>query len=206
MAAVLCKTIGELCSAAGQVVCLPCKACNVGCESLGQVFLSPFFPYLAVTLGLNMPALVYGIRSLGVACPSLSSWLMANGLLCLIHMIAAFYIVHKIRESAPTNNNNSTPSNNVEEGTPYQNFTVPKENEHGAENSFARIKHVLCYDKTMAVYIIVFIGWMIWLCMGLGREGDCPQLRHYMNVSIGCGYLYTSLVGVAFACSLCCLR
>lgn len=208
MAAILCKTISDLfstaCSAAGQVVCLPCKLCGLGCESAGEVLKSPFFPYLAVTFGLNMPGLVYGIRSIGSACPSLSSWLMANALLCLIHMIACFYIVNKIRETAPANIDTSPDS--VEEGANYTNFSVPKENQLGAENSFTRIKHVLCYDKVTAVYILVFIFWMIWQCMGLARDGDCYELVHYRNVAVGCGYLYICMVGMSFACSLCCLR
>ena len=130
MAAVICKTIGELCGALGQVLTIPCKLCGVGCESFGQVLKSPFFPYLALTFALNMPAVVYGIRSVASPCLSLSSWLMANALLGLVHMFAAYYIVNKIRESRPTNTSDT--SNSVEEGTYYTNFSVPKESEHGA--------------------------------------------------------------------------
>jgi hypothetical protein len=206
MAAVLCQTLSEMFR-------LPCKACGIGCAGLGDVLKSPFFPYLAVTFTLNMPAVVYMIRSLDDQCPYLSRWLIGNGLLCLVHMIAAWYIVSKIRESVATNDSNGKNTNNgeIEEGTYYTNFTMPKENEHGAQNSCSRIKHVLCYDKVIAIYIIMFIGWVVWLSMGVGRRlsagyNGCEEEIHYMNVDISCGYMYISLVGLAFCCSLCCLR
>jgi hypothetical protein len=101
----------------------------------------------------------------------------------------------------------------VEEGTYYQsNFWAPKDtDERGPDNSFQRIKHVLCYDKIMAMYIIVFIGWVVWLSIGISRrlsnnDGGCEDQVYYMTVSIVCGYMYLSLVGVAFLLSLCCFK
>jgi hypothetical protein len=209
MAAILCKTIGELFSALGQVLTIPCKALGIGCDAMSDVLRSPFFPYLAVTFALNVPAVVYAIRGLGGNCPELVSWLFCNGLLGLIHMLASMYVVNKIRESSSTDNNSS--QKDEEEGRYYTTFTDPKENEHGASNSCSRIKHVLCYDKTMAVYIFASIPyWVVWLSVGIkrrqGAEGNCGDLIHFMNVAISCGYTYMSMVGMAFACSLCCLR
>lgn len=218
MAAVLCKGIGELCSglgkAVGEVICLPCKACGCACSTMSEVLLSPFFPYLAVTFGLNLTGVYYGIKSLPLDCPDLTNWLIANAVFCVMHMIGAWYIVHRIRQSnsehdAPANNNKSSTEAPT---TSFVNFTIPRGDEHGAANSCSRIKYVLCHDKGMAVYIIGFIVWMVWLSIGIGRrlnaeEGaDCEDEIHYMNVAIGCGYMYLSLVFVAFGCSLCCLR
>ena len=213
MAAVLCSTFGELlkgcCDGLGKVITLPCRACGCACSSLSEIVMSPFFPYLALTFCLNMPGLVYGFMGLTSGCAA-SSWLLGNAVLSFIHMLGAMYIVNKIRE---TPSSLANPITNIgDAGAPvtnYGNFSIPKENEQGAANSFSRIKHVLCYDKTMAVYIIIFIGWIVWLSVGIAKrlsvddDGDCDK---YMNVTISCGYMYLSFVFMAFGCSLCCLR
>jgi hypothetical protein len=222
MAAIICQAFGSLCSATGQVICVPCKVLNLGCESLGDVLCSPFFPYLAVTFGLNMPGLVYGLRATGDWCPTISHWLVINAVLAVVHMVASMYIVNQIRDSTPTGENArlapaaAKPGTTaVEEGYVNSNFWTPKEDEHGAENSFQRIKHVVCYDKAVAVYIVAFVIWVIWLSVGISRrlagdDGDdddnCNDQVHYMEVTIACGYTYMCMVGFAFACSLCCLR
>jgi ABC-type glucose/galactose transport system permease subunit len=120
------------------------------------------------------------------------------------------YIVNKIRA---TNSSLDDKIVDSEAGvTNYSNFIVPKENEQGAANSFSRIKHVLCYDTTMAVYIVIFIGWVVWLATGVAKRlgadegGNCDSDIQGMNVAISCGYMYLSMVFVAFGCSLCCLR
>lgn len=211
MAAVICKGIGELCSGLGKVACLPCRACGLACNSFGDVLKSPFFPYLAVTFGLNIPGVVFGIKSLAPGCADLSSWLFANGILCAIHMLAAWYIVNKIRESVHVDDGPST-NDKGEPATNYSNFSMPSREEYGAANSMARIKHVLCYDTTVACYIVVFIGWLIWLSMGVGKRlsaedaGGCDSDINSVTMAIGCGYMYFSLVFMAFGCSLCCLR
>lgn len=211
MAAVLCEAIGDLtkgvCSGLCKVLTLPCKACGMACDSITDVVMTAFFPYLAVTFVLNMPGLYFGARSLNFDCPDLSGWLVTNGLLCIVHMVASLYVVKKIRETP-----SSFVSNNGDleaQSTDYKNFSMPKENEHGSANSFARIKHVLCYDKTMALYIVFFIGWLIWLSAGVAKRlaaDGCDDEGQYMSVAISCGYLYFSLVFMAFGCSLCCLR
>jgi hypothetical protein len=217
MAAVLCGSIGDLlkgcCSGIGQVITLPCRLCGCACSTFGELVTSPFFPYMALTFGLNMPAVVYGLKSLGFDCPGLSNWLLGNAILCVIHMLAAWYIVNKIRETPASLSDPINKTVDSEElPTNYGNFSIPKGNENGAPNSFARIKHVLCYDKTMAVYIVIFIGWVVWLSMGIGKrltadeDGVCDNEIQYMNVVISCGYMYLSLVFMAFGCSLCCLR
>eukprot|EP00339_Tiarina_fusa_P015652 CAMPEP_0117017384 /NCGR_PEP_ID=MMETSP0472-20121206/13578_1 /TAXON_ID=693140 ORGANISM="Tiarina fusus, Strain LIS" /NCGR_SAMPLE_ID=MMETSP0472 /ASSEMBLY_ACC=CAM_ASM_000603 /LENGTH=211 /DNA_ID=CAMNT_0004721727 /DNA_START=56 /DNA_END=691 /DNA_ORIENTATION=+ len=211
MAAVICSTIGELCSAAGRVACLPCRACGLGCDALGDVIKSPFMPYILVTFGLNMPPVFYGVKSYMLDCSELSTWMFSNAFLALAHMIACMYVVGKIREPK-TNGTTPDNSNNVEEGTYYKNFSVPQQNEHGAANSCGRIKHVMCYDKKMAVYILVAICWVVWQAVGVGKrfgyaEGNnCDEVSGYMGIVIGCGYMYMCMVGLAFACSLCCLR
>jgi hypothetical protein len=54
--------------------------------------------------------------------------------------------------------------------------------------------------------------WVVWMGVGLSRRifygdaGDCADQLHYMSTSIACGYVWMSLVGLAFTCSFCCLR
>jgi hypothetical protein len=83
----------------------------------------------------------------------------------------------------------------------------------GARNSMTRIKYVLCYDPVVAIYIVVFLVWVVWQSVGttrsfkLGNNGyNCALVQDWTMVSIVCGYLYMGLVGIAFLCSLCCLR
>lgn len=217
MAAILCKAISDLFSGCGQtfgqILCLPCKACGIACSSVGDLLRTPFMPYLALTFCLNIPGVIYGLKGFALDCPELSYWLIVNAFLCALHMVAGLYIVNRIREATPVDV--ETPKATTGEEQPstfYQNFSLPMTNDQGAPNSMSRIKHVLCYDKTMAAYIVVFIIWMVWLSMGVGRrlaaadvEG-CDDDIEAMNTVISCGYMYFSLVFVAFGCSLCCLR
>ena len=107
-------------------------------------------------------------------------------------------------------NNNNTSSNFIADSS----YDVP-----GGPNSFQRIKHVLCYDKGMAVYILIFLFWIVWLAIGVSRrlsydngyvdndyDNGCGDLTRYMNAAIAIGYVWMALVGTAFCCSLICLR
>lgn len=231
MAAVLCNGIGDLCSstcnAFSKVICLPCRALNLGCETLGEILCTPFMPYMIVTFALNTPAVVYGVLSLqSVGCTDLFSWLIGNAVLCAIHMVACLYIIKRIRESAAAESmvvtttvvsakGDDVPSK-TEQGYLMSNFRALPEystDREGGANSFQRIKHVLCYDKGMAVYILVIIVWLVWMSMGIGRrvlaDGDnaeCEDLVMYMNITILCGYIWMMVVACAFCCSILCVR
>jgi len=235
MAAILCQTIGELCSKTCECMKLPCsyvgQACSRSCEIVGEVLCTPFAPYLIVTLGLNTPAVVYAFKSIGdYDCSgSLFRWLVINAIFGLCHMVAAFYITDIIRKPAGYyNETTATPTINAttglnspkaaEEGkstsyveaTPVTNFTpIDNDNMPGGANSFQRIKHVFCYDKGMAIYIVIFLSWIVWMGIGVGRRlgaANCDSMTGYMSTTIVCGYIWMSLVGTAFCCSLLCLR
>jgi hypothetical protein len=226
MAAVLCQSVGDLCTqsckAVSKVICLPCKALNLGCESLGEFLCTPFMPFLIVTFGLNTPALVLGIKSLdNYGCSELFNWLIVNAVFAAIHMIASVYIVNRIKESAPDRTPVAVATTGVESndskmesGYILQNFTVPNDDDRGGSNSFQRVKHVLCYDKGMAVYILLVIFWMCWITVGISRRlfvedannDACSELIPYMNITISCGYVWMTMVGVAFCCSFLCMR
>ena len=70
---------------------------------MGRVLTSPFTPYLLTTLVLNFPPIVWGLRTgievlkFKAQCKD-SQWLYINAMLSLVHLLAAFYIVHRIQE------------------------------------------------------------------------------------------------------------
>jgi hypothetical protein len=109
-----------------------------------------------------------------------------------------------------------TDSTMMEEGAYVRisnNFTVPKDHERGGPNSITRVRHLLCFDKGMAVYILVVIIWIVWICIGINRRfsvddanPDCNELTSYMTVTVMCGYIWMTMVGLAFCCSFFCLR
>jgi hypothetical protein len=252
MAAVICSSMANLCRGCGDIVCLPCKACGVGCQSLCETVSSPFFPYLLTTFGLNLPVFALGIQSIpdliAGKCTDESSWMVAASVFAAIHMIASIYIIHKIREEKKEDfvhvNSTATPSaptapaktvqasvyggekeapqpavvatpvtqqsnnNNIEAGTMYEQMYGTEE---GDQMTWSRIKQVLCYDKMVAVYIVISIVWVIWQTMGVStyfkHDGeDCGDVASRMLTSLFCGWFYMSLVGVAFLCSMCCMR
>jgi hypothetical protein len=67
------------------------------------VLSSPFTPYLLTTIVLNSPPAIWGLRTAVETirykedCQD-SQWLFVNAILSIIHLLAAFYIVHRIQE------------------------------------------------------------------------------------------------------------
>jgi len=123
MALLLCDGIGKacrgLCDGLCHVINLPCrlccKTCRVSCDCICQAVTSPFFFYLAVTCGFNFPPTFWGILAVASGCGHDADWLALNAIGTLSHIIAAFYIVHKVQEDdygfggfGGGNNNNSS--------------------------------------------------------------------------------------------------
>jgi hypothetical protein len=118
------------------------------------VICSPFFPYLALTVGLNLPPTLWGVQSLANVGRCDTIWLLVNAVATTLHIVAAFYIVYKIQSETATaepvayayadtgvsNNDtvgettpvpvaatklNDTNKMSVEEGTHYRSMEVP---------------------------------------------------------------------------------
>mmetsp|Transcript_6996 Transcript_6996/g.14887 ORF Transcript_6996/g.14887 Transcript_6996/m.14887 type:complete len:243 (+) Transcript_6996:218-946(+) len=242
MAAILCTTFGELISKCCSALTIPCQACGRGCDEIGKLFCTPFAPYIVGTFFLNTPAVVYAIKSApNFECSySLFRWLVVNAAFSVAHMIAAMYIVNLIKDPSNMNSSAAVPvatatisattglkqaeegiaSNAVASSTNSNNNFYALDdpaaaNVPGGANSFKRIKHVLCYDKGMAIYIMVFLSWVVWMAIGVSRRlffddfndnGDCDEMLHYMNASIAIGYVWMAIVGMTFCCSLLCLN
>ena len=248
MAAVVCQGIGQVCSGLGEILCLPCKACGLGCQSLCELLSSPFLPYTALTFCLNLPPIILGIKAMQLtSCLSIEKWFIVNVALCIVHCVACLYIVHKIRYDplfsepplvatpasasavsslkAVSVYDYKTNDSKIESGTYYATPVVATSvtpvkakaststSSDTRSNSMGRIKHVLCYDGGVAIYIVLGIVWIIWQSMGIGKlltfnSGSCggSAVSDILVTSLVCGYLYMSLVGIGFVCSLCCLR
>lgn len=218
MAAIICDSIGKLCNSVGQLLCLPCKACGIGCDALCDVVKSPFFPYIGIAVGLNLPPTILGFRTiadLGGDCAEAVQWLIVNGVFCFMHMVAAFYIIHKIQVDRKSQNldlitQDLAKADHLETGnTTYQKQQLPA---HDATNhsSWGRIKHVLCYDCGVALYIIMGVAWFCWMTIGISRyvavdHDACNSIGGRFLTCMICGYFFMSLGAFAFACSLCCL-
>mmetsp|Transcript_8127 Transcript_8127/g.18853 ORF Transcript_8127/g.18853 Transcript_8127/m.18853 type:complete len:255 (+) Transcript_8127:54-818(+) len=165
-------------------------------------------------------------------CRAGALWLVVNAILALVHLVASLYIVHKIQkeeqdvlieapvvqmtdakpkaDTTTAATASATPVVGMaEEGTVYHHMVTNTSNSTPS-SSWGRLRHVLCFDKGVALYILVAIVWMVWQTMGLSRyiglDGGCDDIRGRILSSVLCGWLYVSLVGIAFLCSLCCMR
>jgi hypothetical protein len=129
-------------------------------------------------------------------------------------------LVQSIKTATASVYDNKTDDSKIESGTyyatPVEGTSVKRAStsEGGTRgSSMSRIKDVLCHDVGVAIYIVLGIIWIIWQSMGVGKlltfnSGDCGggEVSDILVTCLVCGYLYMSLVGVGFCCSLMCLR
>lgn len=97
MAAIVCQCIGKLCSECTRCLSVPCHAI---CGTVGQALCSPFFPYLALTCGLNLPPTIWAIQDAVRYYPDKcrnSWWLWINAIGTLANLLGAFYIASQIQ-------------------------------------------------------------------------------------------------------------
>ena len=133
MAAVLCNGISNLCNGSceilGSICTLPCKACGVVCEGVSKALRSPFCVYLSVTIGLNIPPVIFAVEAFAIhdgGCNTALIWLVVNAILCAVNIAAAIYISSKIAY-VPGNESNTVapaprpPASDVEAATGAQN-------------------------------------------------------------------------------------
>ncbi|CAB9506205.1 expressed unknown protein [Seminavis robusta] len=163
MAAVLCNACGDICNGAcevcGHVCSKPCQACGQvcngfcdGCEaccsSFGNLCSSPFSIYVTVATIFNLPSVYFGLMEVAdMECRG-SQWLFVNAILCLVNVIAAFYMAVAVTR---------------EESTSSEQQVVAGRQPTSA---FARAGYMFCYDPWIAVYILVLTGFFCWLWTG----------------------------------------
>jgi hypothetical protein len=87
----------------------------------------------------------------------------------------------------------------------------------GRANSVPRLVQVLCYDAGVAIYIVIFVAWTIWIAIGsshiFGNVGvdewsgpACGNAGKWVRNSVILGWIYMWLVFCSFCCSLICVR
>jgi len=217
MAAVLCDFMSDVCkgtcNAVGKVICLPCRACGFATRELGDVFSSPFCLYLSVALSLNLPPIGFAIKAaIGGwqgSCKNSMQWLTVNAILCAFNMAAAIYIANQIQYER----DETVTVNKLEDGTYYQASAISTGpgGDTSSQNSFTRIKTILCYDPIVACYILIGIFYLIWQSVGMSRwlgsdDGCDGGISGLMFNSLICDWLFIILGATAFGCSVCCLK
>ena len=152
---------------------------------------SPFVLYYTVTISTNAVAILGGIasefdlhRNSYYYFDFCDAWLFANAIFGVLHIGAAIYVVHKIREpvrghpSASGNDGVYTTGYRLHDprdqkskhdveaatasATPVYNASVVPVSVTGNPDSFRRIRHVLCESKVFAAYIFVYLAYLCW--------------------------------------------
>ena len=219
MAAVLCGGIGTLCKGCcdclGQICMLPLKICGVCCQGLGQCCSescklvttccsSSFCCYITVACALNLPPILVGLLDIpnAVAGCAGSLWLLIFWLLSVLHIVAAFYMAHAIAKD-----DSILPSSRDEEHGTMAQF------QQTAQNGAGRMTKLFCYDYWMAAYILVVLGYFVWLLLGgvwfatetMDDSSECADnIFGRVGIAYGFGWAFVFLGGCGLCCSLCC--
>jgi hypothetical protein len=220
MAAVLCGGIGTLCKGCcdcvSQICMLPFKICGVCCEGMGQCCSdsckivtsccsSSFCCYITVACALNVPPIIMGLLDIpnAVAGCAGSLWLLVFWLLCLVHIVAAFYMAYAIEKDdtiLPTREEDE------ERGT-ISHF------QQTANEGAGRMTKLFCFDFWMAAYILVVLGYFGWLFLGgvwfatgtIDDSSSCSDSIHgRVGIAYAFGWAFVFLGGCGLCCSLCC--
>jgi len=180
------------------IFCCPCKVCNVICVGTGDICLelgdackSPFCLFVTVATSLNIPPIIYSLLSI-VFPPDSSNencrgtlWLSINIPLCIINILAAWYLRYKVKSS------------NASDDPELQ-------SRHTASG---RALYLVCHDVWIAIYILIAIGYFFWQCIGTWWLflDDCPSAIHDPYLfSVIFGWIYILTGSLAFFGSLCC--
>ena len=132
-------------------------------------------------------------------------WQIGNIAFCAVNIAAAFYVATKFKELGGSNsrpfpnqsNNNNARPNNANVGN----------------SGFSRASYILCHDPYVAIYILILIGYLIWLSIGVTWRAngsmncamnDGNNTLSLVGSSIGLGYSFFSCGFIALCCSLCC--
>eukprot|EP00586_Coscinodiscus_wailesii_P001945 CAMPEP_0172482612 /NCGR_PEP_ID=MMETSP1066-20121228/9120_1 /TAXON_ID=671091 /ORGANISM="Coscinodiscus wailesii, Strain CCMP2513" /LENGTH=228 /DNA_ID=CAMNT_0013245871 /DNA_START=282 /DNA_END=968 /DNA_ORIENTATION=+ len=157
---------------------------------------SSFCFYITVTCFLNLPPIIVGLMdapNVVKGCQS-SYWLLVFWILCVINIVAAFYMAVAVEKD---------------------DTILPSDAEQGMSNFDAyggasRMKQLFCYDGWMAAYILIVCGFFVWLVLGIGviirgnEDGNCKGIMDTVVLASAFGWAFVSLGGFALCCSVCC--
>mmetsp|Transcript_34396 Transcript_34396/g.83481 ORF Transcript_34396/g.83481 Transcript_34396/m.83481 type:complete len:404 (-) Transcript_34396:1232-2443(-) len=204
MAAVLCKSIGELCALPFKCCAAGCKGCNDvcggackgvcrGCDEFFKLLCrNPFSLFVAVALFTQGPAVFLVIPAVGgIPDCTESMYLVANSVLAAVNVFTAFYLAYRI---------------------------VDTSNQQMGDTAFKRATWLLCNDPWIAIYICLYIGFMCVQAWGsslsLFGSNDipaddqiCPEQAGSMvwyGTSLGWTFCFLGFGALLF--SLCCAK
>jgi len=107
-------------------------------------------------------------------------WLLLNLPLCISHLLVAWYVTKRISDKDDLRLRN-------------------------AVTIYSRAKILLCHDPWVAIYILLYIFFFVWICIGLGwnySEDTCGD-GAYSFASIFCGITFIIFGSTFFFVSLC---
>mmetsp|Transcript_6042 Transcript_6042/g.8565 ORF Transcript_6042/g.8565 Transcript_6042/m.8565 type:complete len:624 (+) Transcript_6042:222-2093(+) len=164
-----------------------------------------FSPYVGPIVGFNIPAIVMAIIALvyvckgGVPCKKSYLWVVYNALFSIMHICAAFYMLHKVGVDKEVQEPNASggkvapadgaPSagGDIETGTYYK-LKETKAVRMKKNRGLTRIVNKLSVDPKMFVYAILNVLWLIWQCKGImlflqsfeNKEENCGKVEFFM--------------------------
>ena len=227
MAAVLCKGCTTACDGCCKLLSVPCKlfgeCCNVVTEGISQLCTNPFCFFVVVALAINIPSIASSLPPLvtnGIfGCLGLI-WLAGNVIFCTINIIAALYIalrynqLMKERNTHTTNTGtSSSAANNHNRRSPWQQQRQQQQlhQQHGRPSGFQHASNILCHDPFVAIYILILIGFFIWLCLGVNWRASGQMYcindensYNFISTALGCGFSYFGSGFMALCLSICC--
>eukprot|EP00977_Amphora_coffeiformis_P003383 scaffold630_cov174-Amphora_coffeaeformis.AAC.3 len=100
----------------------------------------------------------------------------------------------------------TTSNGNNRTGRQQQQWSTASTSQQGGPNSWKRLGHLMCYDPGVAIYMVVFVVWVVWLPVGISTlvsvdddEDSCDTVAKYAQGSIICGFAIR--VSLAVSCS-----
>jgi len=156
-----------------------------------------FSPYMAPMILFNIPAIVMAIIALvyvfteEVPCRKSYLWVGYNALFSIMHICAAFYMLHKVgmdKEHKPNDSaKDGAKAGDIESGTYYklkETHAVRMKKNRGLN----RIINRLSVDPKMFVYAILNVLWLIWQCKGImlflqsfdNKNENCGKVEFFM--------------------------
>jgi len=174
MASLLCKGLCKIC-------CLPCECIKSLRIRTGDLCSGPFFLYNTIAFALNIPPIILSI----IAVTTFDSdcrddiWLLVNLPLCISHLIVAWYVTKRISDKDDLGLRNA--------------ITI-----------YSRAKLLLCHDPWVALYIIIYIFFIVWICIGLGWNAEDKDIcGDYSSISIFCAIPFIVFGSISLFVSLC---
>ena len=128
-----------------------------------------------------------------------SIWLLVFWILCVVHVVAAFYMARAIESDGSM----LPPSDQQNDMSHLQ---------QNAQDGIGRIKHLFCYDMWMAGYMLVLCGYFGWLLLGavwfvsgtIDDQEQCDDSAGRVGIAYGFGWAFCFMGGCALCISLCC--